>query len=412
MIGLLSTLIVLALPVLVTSGQAASARDASAGQAGQPAIPPSLQQVAQEVDSADAKVRRRALRSLRERGGPEPLALLGRLVNDEELDIREDAIDLAMRIYVQPPSKHSVGSAEEGFLLAPYRATPWPAPPDLVRGLVRALADEYPSVRRDSAYVLAIVAPVPVSSSAAFELQASLSDRDPSVRIAAARALGRLRVRPSGIALVGRVNDEILDVRLASMRALGDLKETSAVPALTDQFNFYVKGIAGRAALDALARIGDPSSAPLFEGQTDSGYPAHRRSAYEGLARTGTAKVTAPRIEGALASERDKRVRLAMSFALASAGRPIAPVVDGVLDDDLSEQALEYLVEVGRTHAVDLAERLRDQNPVVRQYVAIALGFVGGPDATAALTAASTDTNADVRNAVEVAQLRVRGGKP
>jgi len=404
MTGLLSALIVLALPTLITAERSQTA--------GQPAVPPSLQQIAQEVDSSDDKVRRKALRALRERGGPEPLALLGRLVNDEELDIREDAIDLVMRIYIEPPPKHKVGSAEEGFLLAPYRATPWPAPPDLVRALIRALADEYPSVRRDSAYVLAIVAPVPVSSSAAFELQASLSDRDPAVRIAAARALGRLRVRSAGIALVGRVNDEVLDVRLASMRALGDLRETSAVPALTDQFQFYVKGIAGRAALDALARIGDPSSAPLFEGQTDSSYPAHRQSAYEGLARTGTAKVTAPRIEGALASERDKRVRLAMSFALASAGRPIAPLVDASLDDDLTDQALEYLVEMGPAHAVDLAARLRDQEPVVRENVAIALGFVGGPDAAAALTAAGTDTNPEVRNAVQVAQLRLRGGKP
>ena len=405
MTGLLSTLVVLALPILVPPE-----RGQTAGQP--PAVPPSLQQIAQEVDSADAKVRRRALRALRERGGPEPLALLGRLINDEELDIREDAIDLAMRIYVEPPSTHKVGSAEEGFFLAPYRSTPWPAPPDLIRALIRALADEYPSVRRDSAYVLAIVAPVPVSSTAAFELLASLSDRDPAVRIAAARALGRLRVRPAGLALVGRVNDEDLDVRLASMRALGDLKETSAVPALKDQFEFYIKGIAGRAALDALARIGDPSSAPLFEAQTDSGYPAHRKSAYEGLARTGTAKVTASRIEGALASERDKRVRLAMSFALASAGRPIAPVVDAVLDDDLAEQALEYLVEIGPAHAVDLAARLRDQDPVVRRHIAIALGFVGGPDASAALTAAASDTNADVRSAIEVAQLRLRGNKP
>ena len=404
MAGLLSALLVLALPVLVTTEHSQTT--------GQPPVPQSLQQIAQEVDSSDAKVRRKALRALREHGGPEPLALLGRLVSDEDLGIREDAIDLVMRIYVEPPPKHKVGSAEDAFMLAPYRATPWPAPPDLVRALIRALADEYPSVRRDSAYVLAIVVPPPVSSSAAFELQASLSDRDPAVRIAAARALGRLRVRSAGIALVGRVNDEILDVRLVSMRALGDLKETSAVPALTDQFEFYVKGIAGRAALDALARIGDPSSAPLFEAQTDSGYPAHRQSAYEGLARTGTAKVTASRIEGALGSERDKRVRLAMSFALASAGRPIAPVVDAVLDDDLSEQALEYLVEIGPAHAVDLAARLRDQDPVVRQHVAVALGFVGGPDASAALTAAGTDTNADVRNAIQVAQLRLRGDKP
>ena len=404
MAGLLSAFVVFALPILTS---------AERGQTtGQPPIPASLQQIAQEVDSPDVKVRRKALRALRERGGPEPLALLGRLIGDEDLGIREDAIDLTMRIYVEPPPKRRIGSAEEAFELAPFRATPWPAPPDLTRALVRALADEYPSVRRDSAYVLAIAAPPPASSTMAFELQASLSDRDPAVRIAAARALGRLRVRSAGIALVGRVNDEILDVRLASMRALGDLREPSAVPALTDQFQFYVKGIAGRAALDALARIGDPSSVPLFEAQTDSGYPAHRQSAYEGLARTGTAKVTAPRIEGALASERDKRVRLAMSFALASAGRPIAPVVDGVLDDDLAEQALEYLVEIGPAHAVDLAARLRDQDPVVRQHVAIALGFVGGPDASSALAAASTDTNADVRNAIEVAQLRLRNEKP
>jgi HEAT repeat protein len=404
MAGLLSAFVVFALPILTS---------AERGQTtGQPPIPASLQQIAQEVDSPDVKVRRRALRALRERGGPEPLALLGRLIADEDLGIREEAIDLTMRIYVEPPPKSRIGSAEEGFDLAPYRATPWPAPADLTRALVRALADEYPSVRRDSAYVLAIVAQPPASNTMAFELEASLSDRDPAVRIAAARALGRLRVRSAGIALVGRVNDEILDVRLASMRALGDLRETSAVPALTDQFQFYVKGIAGRAALDALARIGDPSSVPLFEAQTDSGYPAHRQSAYEGLARTGTAKVTAPRIEGALASERDKRVRLAMSFALASAGRPIAPVVDGVLDEDLAAQALEYVVEIGPAHAVDLAARLRDQEPVVRQHIAIALGFVGGPDASSALTAAATDTNADVRNAVQVAQLRLRGDKP
>ena len=101
-----------------------------------------------------------------------------------------------------------------------------------------------------------------------------------------------------------------------------------------------------------------------------------------------------------------------MSFALASAGRPITPLVDAVLDDDLSERALEYLVEIGPAHAVDLAARLRDQDPVVRQHVAVALGFVGGPDASAALTAAATDTNADVRNAIQVAQLRLRGDKP
>jgi HEAT repeat protein len=259
---------------------------------------------------------------------------------------------------------------------------------------------------------MAIVSPRPVSERAAFELVASLSDRDPAVRVAAARALGRLGVKAAGVPLVGRVNDEVLDVRLAAMRALGDIREKRAVPALTDQFEFYVRGVAGRAAIDALGRIGDDASVPLFESQTGSGYPAHRRAAYEGLARTRAAKVTANRISGALASEDDRRVRLAMAYALASAGSPLTPIVEALSDSDLAPQALEYLVELGPVRTADLGALLRDQNPVVRRYVATALGFTGGSAAESALGAARQDPDTAVRHAVEIAQLRIRNARP
>jgi HEAT repeat protein len=398
--------------VLVVASSLSSLTARQAATAGQPALPASLQQLAQDVDHTDARVRRKALRALRERGGPESLVLLGRLVGDDEPGIREDAIEVVTHIYVEPPPGRRLGSAKDAFELAPFRVTPWPAPPELSRALVRALADDYPSVRRDSAYALAVVEVPPVSGAVAFELLASLSDRDAAVRVAAARALGLLRVRSAGVPLIGRVNDEVLDVRLAAMRALGDLRETAAVPALTDQFAFYVRGIAGRAALDAVARIGDPASGPLFEAQTGSSYPAHRRSAYEGLARSGTAKVTASLIEAAQASERDERVRLAMAFALASAGRPIDQLVAALPSSDLSGQALEYLIELGGNNTALLTARLRDQDALVRQHVATALGFVGGPEASAALAAADTDASIDVRNAIQIAQLRIRRGRP
>ena len=369
---------------------------------------PPLPQAAQDVASPSAQVRRQALRALRERGGPETLPLLARLLGDAEIDIREGAVAGVIGVYVQPRANRSIDSAAAAFEAARFRVQPWSVPGELSAALVKALADEQPSVRRDAAYAVGIVLTPPVTDAVAFELLASLSDREPSVRVAAARALGHLRVQDAGVPLVGRVNDEDLDVRLASMPALGDLRDDRAVLALTDQFTFYVRGAAGRSAISALAAIGHPSTIPLFEAQTTSGYPAHRRAAYEGLARSGRAAAAAPRIEAAMVSEKDTRVLIAMAFALASAGRDgVNRVLDALTDRDRTDDALAYLVELGQPHVAAVAARLSDPNPFVRGQIATALGFIGGPEAAAALKGASGESDPDVRQRIDVAQLRL-----
>ncbi len=369
---------------------------------------PPLPQVEQDVASSSVRVRRQALKGLRERGGPETLPLLARLLADSEIDIREGAVAGVIAVYVQPPAKRSIGSAADAFEVARFHAQPWSVPPELSVALVRALADEQPAIRRDTAYAVGIVLTPPVSDAVAFELVASLSDREPSVRIAAALALARLQVQDAGVPLVGRINDEDLDVRLASMRALGDLRYKGAVPALTDQFEFYVRGVAGRAAIGALGAIGDSSSNTLFMMQSTSGYPAHRKAAYEGLARTGQARVAFPRIEEAMASEKDTRVLTAMGFALASAGHDgIDRVLDALSDRDRSDEALAYLVELGQPRVAAVAARLSDPNPLVREQIATALGFIGGPEAAEALKGASGEADPQVRHAIEVAQMRL-----
>jgi HEAT repeat protein len=348
------------------------------------------------------------LRALRERGGPETLPLLAGLLGDAEIDIREGAIAGVIGVYVPPRANHSISSAASAFEAARFHDQPWSVPSELSTALVKALADEQPSVRRDAAYAVAIVLTPPVTDAVAFEILASLSDSEPSVRVAAARALGRLRVQDAGVPLIGRVNDEDLDVRLASLRSLGDLRCEQAVVALTDQFAFYVRGVVGRAAISALAAIGHPSTIPLFEAQTTSGYPAHRRAAFEGLARSGGATAAAPRIEAAMVSEKDTRVLVAMAFALASAGRDgVNRVLDALGNRDRSDEALAYVVELGQSNVAAVAARLSDPDPFVRGQIATALGLIGGLEAVAALKGASGESDPDVRRRIEVAQFRL-----
>jgi HEAT repeat protein len=385
----------------------------AAAAGAQPPTPPAVGQLAADVlQSPDVSVRRSGLRALAASGSPEALGPLGVLVMDQDNGIQLDAISAVLDIYVVPPSGRRGRSAEGAFFLAPFDVTPWPAPPQLVSGLTKALADDWPAVRRDAAYALGTISPVPVSEAVAREIHWSLSDLDPSVRLAAARALGRLRVSQAGLDLIGRVNDPVLDVRLASMRSLGDLREPLAVIALNEQFSFdlYNRGSAGRAAIDALARIAHPSSRAFFEAETASGNAAHRRSAYEGLARLGGLNDAAPAIAAALPGEKDREVAAAMAFALTAGGqRAYLETLIGALGDSrTSNQVLEYLVELGPPHASAIAGFATHADPEVRRQVVTALGFIGGAEAEVVLGRANGDADEMVRRASQVALARLR----
>jgi len=369
----------------------------------------SIRQLSDDVNSSEAGVRRKALKGLSAMGSEalEPLSLL---VADPMRDIRGDAITAVAAIYVQPPPKKRVGSAQDAFEWGPFRVSPWALPPALVPNLVRALSDDWPSIRRDAVYTLGIVLTPPVDRPLGDELIYSLSDREGAVRLAAAKALGRLRVTWAGDTLIGRIVDPELSVRLASMRALGELREARALAALREQMDFYGRGSAGRAALEALAHIAHPSSASLFAQERVSNEDANRRYGYEGLARIGgVPEGDAMSVEKLLTEERNAEVNGAMTFALASGGRPyLDRIVQALANDDTADQALDYLVELGREQPDVLLPHLQDPIPAVRERVAMVVGFVGGPSAEPALTTLTRDGDPSVRRAAEVALMRIR----
>lgn len=371
-----------------------------------------ITRLAEEVNSAEAKVRRAALKALASRG-PEALEPLSLLVGDPERDIRSDAINAIAAIYVEPPARERVSSAEDAFGWTRYRATPWPVPPALLANLIRGLADDWPSVRREAAYALGVVMTPPIDARVADELIYSLADADNSVRLAAAKSLGRLRATRAGDHLIGRIVDPDLPVRLAAMRAVGEIREARALVALQDQIDYYGEGIAGRTALDALAHIAHRSTAELFARERLSKNGEHRRSGYEGIARLGGVPAgDAVAMEQMLIEERDEAAATAMAFALTIAGRPyLDRVALALTDRDTATQALDYLVELGTAQPSTLLPYLQHADPLVREGVATAMGFVADASAESGLSQLTSDSDPSVRRAASTALVRMRANK-
>ena len=165
------------------------------------------------------------------------------------------------------------------------------------------------------------------------------------------------------------------------MQALGAMRYERGVQALTDLFQFYGKSDGADAALDALARIAHPISAPLLTAQLSGKSSARRGIAIEGLGRMGdNSKLR--EIHQALDADRSDTVTLAGVYASALlTNAPIDRLADALTRPRLHDQARQYLIDLvaGRTAA--LASHLQDPDARLRLDVVEVLGLSGDPAA-------------------------------
>jgi hypothetical protein len=167
-------------------------------------------------------------------------------------------------------------------------------------------------------------------------------------------------------------------------------------------------GIVVLAYLVALARIGHPSSAPVFMAGLSRKDEAFRQAAIEGLARVGGAEaVSAAQPVGAVGS---RGLQLAAAFAAAHEGEApaTARLVQGVDEGPTRLQARDYLIEVGTGAAAPAAAALGPAGPETRLALIEVLSVVGGAGELPAIEALQTDRDAKVAAAAERAAMRVK----
>jgi HEAT repeat protein len=385
--------------------------------------PAKFEDVVRNLRNPDSKVRISAVRLLRETGYAEAMVPLAGVINDQVNEIQLEAIDAELAFFLVDPvpakkrvalvvEVRSSGRAPAAFELGPLAVWPKAVPTELVDALLQAVDDENKNVRVEAIYALGVIgsgSQIKLSEGATGKLLKALDHYDPAVRAGAARVIGRLQVQSAGDALLTAVNDSNADVRYASMRALGEIREQRAVQALMEQLNYYNRGEGAWSALDALARIANPSSAPVFQARLSDKDPYLRRAAAEGLARVGSTAAIDELVSGANQDEFEM-VRAAMAFALYKQGHVtyLDRLIDFAGSTKLQPQLQGYFVELGTSAVKPVVTRLREPDEDVRRHLVTILGAIGDQSTTSALEPLKEDRSREVSAAATTAIERLK----
>jgi HEAT repeat protein len=337
------------------------------------AAQPTFEQAAKDLSSADAGARLRAARLLKDAAYEEAAIPLVPLVNDSEDAIQLEAIAAELNIFLaeKVTTRRRIGlvievrnkiAAEAAFSAGPQALSARAVPIDVLTALRTAVHDDNPRVAIEALYAFGALSASAAGSArrelqraSATELAALLGVPEPELRVAALRVIASVFARQpqdppmdetAGDGVIAALNDNDRTVRTAAMDALGVMRYERAVTALTELFQYYGRNELGQAALNALARIGHPASAPVFAEQLTGRNAALKLTAIEGLARIGD-RTAETAIQSALTSERNEAVQLAGVFAsVLLANAPIDTLTAALSRPRLRDQAVFYLTEL------------------------------------------------------------------
>lgn len=235
--------------------------------------------------SPEVEVRRRALEDIRRAGNPEAAGAVAVLAGDADDGVQREALDtlLLLLLHEGAPREETASRAFEAGL-APVR----PVPATAYASVVQAMRDDNPGVRLNAAFTFGILAASPLGlvpedarAGATTVLSDMLHEESVDARVAALDVIGRLyRASPDGPppspsplpeplieALVASMNQPDPREQAAAMEALGRARETRVLDSLNERLRFHREEgptSLAVAALDALARIADPSSVEMI----------------------------------------------------------------------------------------------------------------------------------------------------
>lgn len=408
-----------------------------------PALPAQIafDQAISDLSSNDPNTRFRAAQLLKEAAYPESAVPLAKAITDPQDEVQIEAIAAELNVFLAEkivPKKRlglvievrNAVLAEPVFSTGPLAIGPRPVPAEVLAALRTAMHDDNPRVGIEALYAFGVLAVEPSGPARQELLLASgpdlvgfLGAADVAERYAAARVIGRVFQRRAGDppvdasigdAVITALNDRDHGVKVAAMEALGWMRYDRGLQALTELFQYYVKGDLGEGALDAIARIAHTSSTPIFVANLTAKSSNLRVAAIEGLSRVRDASAMQA-IQSAVGTDRSDAVILAAAFASAMlANAPIDSIGEALARPKQRDQAKQYLIELAPGRAAAFGRFLKDPDARLRADAIDALALGGDAAALPLVEPLQQDQDPKVARAAEraIAKLRQATARP
>ena len=393
-------------PQLDTKGRVKAVHDLA--KQGQDAIP----QIAPYVSDPDLSVRIEAVKALVDLSGPQTVDALVRATSDSDPEIQIRATDGLVNVYLPGFIKTGMSGTLQrvgGGIKAKFSDSSneqvidayVQVPPKVISALGKlARAGSDVEARANAARAVGVLR----GKAAIPDLIEALHSKDNVVMFEALIALQKIRDPSAAPRISFLVHDLDDKIQIAALETTGLLLNRDAAPDVRDALDHARDIKVRRAALSALAMLGDPGDHATFLRDLSNKDDALRAAAAEGLARV---KNPADReiLAKAFADEHKMSPRLSDAFALVALGdletsefSPLRYLFNTLNIRSYQGVAIAFLTELARNAQVRQAiyPMLTGATKDEKIQMSIVLARSGDRDSIPYLETLSMDSNPDV----------------
>jgi HEAT repeat protein len=370
----------------------------------------SIPAIGNYLGDTDWTVRLEAVKALDDIGGPRTVEPLTRATRDSDPEVEVRATDGLLNVYLPGYLKTGISGTlqrvgnsvrakftDNDQVIDAYVRVP----PEVIEALGRlAKGGSSMEARANAARAIGILR----GRAAISDLIEALHSKDNQVMYEALIALQKIGDPSAGPRITFLLGDLEERIQIAALETTGILHDRGSAKDVRDALEHARNIKIRRAALGALAMIGDPADRVLFGRYLTDKDDALRAAGAEGLGRIKN-PADRPALEKAFMDERNVTPRLSMAFALASLGNldtgefsPFRYLIKGLNLRTYRNIAIALLTELMRDPAPRQAayplipSASRDE----KTGLAIVLARSGDKDSLPALQTLSMDTDPEV----------------